>query len=173
MHRPLPRNCTTDALGTVRMKRYPETDSAHLVVSVTGCPGWRRPRGCPYNSWLKQVNRSCNEGLRMGRGLAWKRGVLIQRNPWVWRLRVDEASRPSGICPYWLIGSRTQSHFISLDWLDREVAFLHMLGRNCRSLTCVLRLNFMAIDVQGSLNWNTSWIGACCEDVSILPVLSC
>ncbi len=60
------------------MMRYPEADPAHRVVSVRDNPEWRRPRERPRNSWLEQVNRSCQEILGVRRGPAWR---LAQRVP--------------------------------------------------------------------------------------------
>ena len=47
--------------------RYPEADHACRVVSVRDNPTWRRPRGRPQNSWLRQVDASCWESLGMRR----------------------------------------------------------------------------------------------------------
>ncbi len=52
--------------------------TAHQVVSVRDNPKWRRFRGCLQNLWLEQVDRSCQELLGMGRGLAWG---LVRRTP--------------------------------------------------------------------------------------------
>lgn len=76
--------------------RYPEVDPAHRVVSVRDNPVWRRPRGRPQLSWLEQVDESCGELLRMGRGPAWR---LARRNPRVWRRRVGDATRPPAYAP--------------------------------------------------------------------------
>ena len=77
--------------------RYPEVDPAHRVVSVRDNPVWRRPRGRPQLSWLGQVDESCQELLRMGRGPAWR---LARRNPRVWRRRVGDATRPPAYAPF-------------------------------------------------------------------------
>lgn len=55
------------------MWHYPEADPAHWVVSVRDDLEWRRPKECSQSPWLEQVDRSCQEALRMGRGLAWRR----------------------------------------------------------------------------------------------------
>ncbi len=80
---------------------YPEVDPAHQVISVRGNPVWRRPRGRPQLSLLEQVDESCQELLRVGRGPAWR---LARRNPRVWRRRVGGATRPLAYAPFdWLI----------------------------------------------------------------------
>ncbi len=81
--------------------RYPEIDSAHRAVSVRDNPVWRRPRGRRQLSWLEQVDESCQELLKMGRGPAWR---LARRNPRVWRRKVGDATRPPAYAPFdWLI----------------------------------------------------------------------
>ncbi len=77
--------------------RYPEVDPAHRVVSVRDDLVWRRPRGCPQLSWLEQVDESCQELLKMGRGPAWR---LARRNPRVWRRRVGDATRLPAYAPF-------------------------------------------------------------------------
>ncbi len=64
-------------------------------------PVWRRPRGRQQLSWLEQVDESCQELLRMGRGPAWR---LAPRDPRVWRRRVGDATRLPAYAPFdWLI----------------------------------------------------------------------
>ena len=75
--------------------RYPEADPACRVVSVRGNPTWRRPRGRPQNSWLRQVYASCWESLGMGSEPAWR---LVRRDRQGWRRRVGEATRHPGLC---------------------------------------------------------------------------
>ena len=70
--------------------RLPEADPAHQVLSVADNPGWRRPRGRPYCSWLEQIDKSL-EMLGMGRGPAWD---LARGDRLEWRRRVREATRP-------------------------------------------------------------------------------
>ncbi len=60
--------------------RYLEVDPAHRVVSERDNLVWRRLRACPQLLWLEQVDKSCQELLRMGRGPAWR---LAWRNPQV------------------------------------------------------------------------------------------
>ncbi len=77
--------------------RYPELDPAHRVLSVRDNPVWRRPRGRPQLLWLEQVDKSCQELLRIGRGPAWR---LARRNPRVWRRRVGDATHPAAYTPF-------------------------------------------------------------------------
>ncbi len=80
---------------------YREVDPAQRVLSVWDIPVWRRPRGRPQLLWLEQVDESCQELLRMGRGPAWR---LARRNPRVWRRRVCDATHPPAYAPFdWLI----------------------------------------------------------------------
>lgn len=51
---------------------FPDVNFTHRIVSVQGNPEWRRLRGHPHNSWLGQVDRSCQEGLGMERVEAWR-----------------------------------------------------------------------------------------------------
>ncbi len=46
----------------------PDVDPAHRVVSVRDNPVWRGPSGRPQLLWLEQVDESCQELLRMGKG---------------------------------------------------------------------------------------------------------
>ena len=71
--------------------RLPETDPANRVLAVADNPDWRRPRGRPHFSWLRQVDESCGEVLGMGRVPAWglARGDRLE-----WRRRVGVAMRP-------------------------------------------------------------------------------
>lgn len=50
------------------MARVSEADPAQRIVSVRNSPEWRRLKGRPQISLPEQVNRSCHELLRMGRG---------------------------------------------------------------------------------------------------------
>ncbi|MPC45962.1 hypothetical protein E2C01_039667 [Portunus trituberculatus] len=59
-------------------------------------PAWRRPRGCPQNSWLWQVDASCWELLGMGREPAWR---LMRHDCLEWRHRVCKATRPPACVP--------------------------------------------------------------------------
>ena len=77
--------------------RYPEADPACRVVSVRDNPTWRRPRGRPQNSWLRQVDASCWELLGIGREPAWR---LARRDRQEWRRRVGEATRPPAYAPH-------------------------------------------------------------------------
>ena len=77
--------------------RYPEADPACRVVFVKDNPTWRRPRGRPENSWLRQVDASCWESLGMGRESAWR---LMRRDRQEWRRRVGEATRPPSYAPH-------------------------------------------------------------------------
>ncbi len=77
--------------------RYSEVDRAHWVVSVRDNPVWRRPRGRPQLSCLEQVDESCQELLRMGRGPAWS---LARKNPRVWRVTVSDATCPPAYGPF-------------------------------------------------------------------------
>ncbi len=88
--------------------RYPEVDPAHRLVLARDNQGWRRSRGRSQLSWLEQVDESCQELLRMGRGPAWR---LARRNPRVWRRRIGGATRPPAYAPFdwltdWLILTR-------------------------------------------------------------------
>lgn len=47
------------------MAHLPDIEPAHKVVSVQGNSDLRGPRGRPLNSWLGQVDRTCQEGLEM------------------------------------------------------------------------------------------------------------
>ena len=47
--------------------RYPEADSPCCGISEKDNPAWRRPRGRPQNSWLRQVDVSCMESISMGK----------------------------------------------------------------------------------------------------------
>ena len=81
--------------------RYPEADLAYRVVSVRDNPTWRRPRGRPQISWLRQVDASCWESLGMGREPAWR---LARRDRHECRCRAGEATRPPAYAPHdWLI----------------------------------------------------------------------
>lgn len=66
----------------------PESYPAARVVSVQDNPEWRRPRWCPYNSWLGQVYWSLT-GLGM-----WREDAC--RVPWgdhqVWRQWASEVT---------------------------------------------------------------------------------
>ena len=75
--------------------RLPEADPAHRVLSVADNPGWRRPRGRPYLSWLGEVDESLR-GLGMGRGPAWD---LARGDRLEWRRRVRVATRPLAYAP--------------------------------------------------------------------------
>ncbi len=104
---------------------YPEVDPAHQVVSVWDNPVWRWPRERPQLSWLEQVDESCQELLRMGRGPAWR---LARRNPQVWRHRLGDATRPLVYAPFdWLI-----------DWLIINYGVLYYRS----SITEVLHVMF-------------------------------
>ena len=76
--------------------RLPEIDPAHQAVSVEDNPEWRRPRGRPRNSWLRQVDESCDKLFGMCRSDAW---VLSREDPRGWSQRVSEATRRCGVCP--------------------------------------------------------------------------
>ena len=76
--------------------RYPEADPACRVISVRDDPTWRRPRGRPRNSWLRQVDASCWELFGTGREPARR---LARRDPQEWRHRVGEATRPPAYAP--------------------------------------------------------------------------
>ena len=76
--------------------RLPEVDPAHRVVSVRDNPGWRRPRGRPRNSWLKQVDETCQDVFGVGRVTSWG---LARRAPRQYRRRVSEATRPPAYAP--------------------------------------------------------------------------
>ena len=76
--------------------RYPEADPACRVISVRDDPTWRRPRGRPRNSWLRQVDASCWELFGTGREPARR---LARRDPQGWRHRVGEATRPPAYAP--------------------------------------------------------------------------
>ena len=78
--------------------RYPEADPACRVVSVRDNPTWRRPRGRPQNSWLRQVDASCWELLGIGREPAWG---LARRDRQEWRRRVGEATRHPVYAPHY------------------------------------------------------------------------
>ena len=77
--------------------RYPEADPACWVVSVRDSPTWRRPRGRPQNSWMRQVDASCWELLGIGRETAWG---LARRDRQEWRRRVGEDTRPPAYAPH-------------------------------------------------------------------------
>ena len=78
------------------MARYPEANPAYRVVSERGNLTWRRPRGLPQNSWLRQVDASCWESLGMGREPAWR---LARRDRHEWLRRISEATRPPAYAP--------------------------------------------------------------------------
>ena len=67
--------------------RHLEADPAYQVVSVRDKLTSRRPRGCPQNSWLQQVDASCWESPSMGREPAWRHEWGRRGNP------------PPGVCP--------------------------------------------------------------------------
>ena len=52
-------------------------------------PAWKRPRGRPQNSWLRQVDASCWELLDTGRESTRR---LVRHDRQEWRHRVGEAS---------------------------------------------------------------------------------
>lgn len=66
---------------------YPETDPAHVVVSVRDDLEWTRPKKCSQSPWLELVDRSYQKVLRMGRGCACR---LDQKNPQVQLHRVNK-----------------------------------------------------------------------------------
>ena len=76
--------------------RLSEADPAYQVLTVPDNPGWRRPRGRPRCSWLRQVDESCREVLGMGRGPAWD---LARGDRLEWRRRVGVATRPRVYAP--------------------------------------------------------------------------
>lgn len=78
------------------MARLPTTDPAYQILSAKTSGMWRRPRGRPRATWLRQIDCLCQE-LGMGRELAWG---LAKRNPEGFRSRVNAAMRCSGVCSH-------------------------------------------------------------------------
>ena len=76
--------------------RLPEEDPAHRVISERIDSGWRRPRGRPRNSWLKQVDSICLGTLGIGRAAAWR---LAGRDPERWSQRLGAAKRSHAYAP--------------------------------------------------------------------------
>lgn len=76
--------------------RFPEDDPTYRVISERVDPGWRRPRGRPRNSWLKQVDQICQDVLGVGRNAAWR---LARRDPRRWSQRLGAAKRSHAYAP--------------------------------------------------------------------------
>lgn len=76
--------------------RFPAADPVHGVLSSRVPPEWRRPRGRPRRTWLRQMESYCQE-LGFGREQAWE---LARNDPGGWRARVDAAKRCLGVCSH-------------------------------------------------------------------------
>lgn len=77
--------------------RLPDVDPAHRVVSVQDNPEWRRTRGRPHSSWVRQVDRSCMPGgTWMDMAAAWE---LAQGDRRECRRRVSEATNLRRMLP--------------------------------------------------------------------------
>ena len=76
--------------------RFKDVDPAHRVISERDPPEWRRPRGRPQNSWLRNVDRHCRELLGIGQMDAWR---LARRDPSACRRRLTAATRPRAFAP--------------------------------------------------------------------------
>jgi hypothetical protein len=76
--------------------RFPETDPAHRILSARDKRGWKRSRGRPRASWLRQVDGYFAE-MGTGRVSAWTMAI---RRPREYRKKVDAATRCHGACPH-------------------------------------------------------------------------
>ena len=71
--------------------RFKDIDPAHRIASERDNLEWRRLRGWPQNSWLKNVDIYCRELLGVGQVAAWR---LARRDLRAWRRRVSAATAP-------------------------------------------------------------------------------
>ena len=76
--------------------RFPVNDPAGRILSAREPVGWTRPRGRPYDTWLRQVGRYFAE-MGMGPAAAWR---LAIRRPREYRSKVDAATRCRGACSH-------------------------------------------------------------------------
>ena len=76
--------------------RFSVDDPARRILSAGEPSGWTRPRGRPYDTWLRQVDRYFAE-MGMGRVAAWRMAV---RRPGEYRSKVSAATRCCGACSH-------------------------------------------------------------------------